>query len=190
MKRLPGQPGQYLNIARLISGPVLGAGGDRETVRRLTENTGVVSQMVGQPMEFAGREVMEILQGRARAQNPMYAALVAGGAIPHADVLNRMDPAKRLETLAEAMQKVGANSELLKDLTHTYSTQLGTLAYNLFGIDSILGRLGASPFEALLRGLERFNAFLDSTKESWTRSILELGKILSYNFGPVVHLVV
>jgi hypothetical protein len=89
--------------------------------------------------------------------------LRAANLLPDAAKFNKMAPAKKLEELEKALASLARNPVFRERLIHTFDVQLGTLSDNLFGINGILGKLGAGPFDGVLNGLVALNKGIEST---------------------------
>jgi hypothetical protein len=156
--QLPGELADFQRAMSVTGLPILSAGGNLNTVRKMLADLSIVAPMAGQNMEEGGRQTMRMLTGQASVgDNPLFAMLRAANLLPDAAKFNKMAPAKKLEELEKALASLARNPVFRERLIHTFDVQLGTLSDNLFGLNGILGRLGAGPFNGVLDGLVALN---------------------------------
>lgn len=183
--RLPGELADFQRAMSVTGLPILASGGDLATVRKTLANLSIVAPMAGQGMEEGGRQLMRMLTGQATVgDNPMFAMLTAAGLLPGAAKFNKLEKPEKLRLVTEAFAKLSENPIFRERLIHTFDVQLGTLKDNLFGINGILGQLGAGPFDGLITGLEKLNAGLAEKTPMIVSSVQtfmsELAKLLDY----------
>jgi hypothetical protein len=165
--KLPGELSDFLGALSTMGLPVLTNGGDQRQLRRMMGNLSIAAPMAQQSMRDAGGQVMRMLTGQASSgDNPLFAMLTGARILPK-EGFNAKTAAERLRLLDDALEKLAGNPALRQEILRTFSTQWGTLMDNVFGVEGILGQMGADPFEAVLDGLVAINKFLSENKSTF-----------------------
>jgi hypothetical protein len=153
-----GETQDFVEVAALIAGPVLGAGQSMAKLRELTQGVMNTAPALAVSFKQAGSDVMRILQGTARIGLPLFRAMKAIPTlgIPEAKEFNKLDVHKRLELVTKALTNPAfkAGAEQAAESWAGLSSTAVDLMKNMGGM--VLG----PSFEALKRGLSKVNAEL------------------------------
>jgi hypothetical protein len=166
--KLPGELSDFLGALSTMGLPVLTNGGSQTQLRRMLGNLSITAPAAGQNLRDAGQQTMRMLTGQASVgDNPLFAMMTGAGLLPNAASFNTKTAAERLRLLDDAIERFAGNPALRQEVLRTFSTQWGTLMDNVFGVEGILGQLGADPFEAVLDGLTAVNDWLTANKSNF-----------------------
>jgi len=162
--RLPGTLSDFVRGANTLMLPVLSAGGSTKTVRDLIASLAIIQPVASTDMYTLMRNAMMAIQGRARIQEPLFPLLRNLSGL-NTQQFNALTPAKRLDVLTKSLDRMAASKGLRAGVAQLIDTQFTTLSDNLFGLEGILGKLGADPFQGLIEGLKSLNSYLDKHKK-------------------------
>lgn len=100
-----GETADFVNVAKNLTGPLLGAGKSMEDLHRITKGVIQTAPALGATFEQAGTDVMRMLQGGAGAELPFFKALTAipSLGIKSAEVFNKWPVEKRIKAVEDAL---------------------------------------------------------------------------------------
>lgn len=182
---LPGEFQDFVSMAKTISPALVMAGGSLEQLRKLTADTAIAGQMhLGGNFEMAGREMAELLQGRAGAHNKLGTGM---GINTHTKIdnkgtlFNSATAAERLAYLNKAMSK---NAEAMPYLAQSWAGLTTTLTS---AGKNLMSKATEPLFNAIKSKLAIYGA-IDSNP-AFLNAAEAFGTILVKGFDKIVSLV-
>jgi hypothetical protein len=151
-KDLPGEFQDLLGIFQSGVGAAGNAGLDAVRFEKLAAHSMAAGKAMSVPLDQAGRELAQLLDGRAGAHN------VFGSRLGIGKELNSQDAATRVKTITAALEKY---EPAIKAFGNTFDAQSSTLIDNL---KSIGGRATMPLFESMKRTLIDANRWFDSNQ--------------------------
>lgn len=162
-RELPGEfrDLQYILQSSLTSG--LNAGLSPESMQRMSAQVMAAGKAMSVPLDQAGREFAMLLEGRAGAHNVFGTRLGI-----KADGFNQLDSAKRIEIIAEALQKFQPS---IKAFGRTWDAASSTMIDHA---KSFIGLATKPLFEKAKETLFDINRWFEAngdTTDEWARDI-------------------
>lgn len=181
-----GETKDFVNIASMITGPVLGAGASMKELHDLTRMTVEASQPLGVSFEQAGSDVMRMLQGVAGSEQALFRAMVAipSLGITKAEEFNKLSGPERLAKVKAALgneafrSAAEAAGSSMAGLTSTLQDQLKTMG----------GMIGGPLYESIKGALARVTGGVGKALEPGSdlgRSLTAMGAMFSYRFEEI-----
>jgi hypothetical protein len=142
-----GERGDFVGVAKAISGPVIGVTGSLDELRKMTGRVIGAATVVGETFEESGRDTMAILSGVAGNDVKLFRTLKSMGLIKkEAKEFNQQSPAKRFEELNAAL-----GNQALIDSQEAFGESWAGLSSSVTDGTKALGRLAGSPVFGFLK---------------------------------------
>jgi len=149
-----GETADFVNVASMIAGPIMGAGKSMKDLHDITASVINAAPAMGIKFEQAGSDVMRMLQGVAGVEQPLFRAMVAipSLGIKKAEEFNKLSPEKRFQKIKEAL-----GNDAFKDAAEAAGNSWTGLMSTLQDVAKTAGgALGAPIFERGKRALDVF----------------------------------
>jgi hypothetical protein len=171
---LPGEFKDLVGIFRMAATPGFQAGGSIKDIEKLSANSMAFAASRGIEMGQAGRELGQLLQGRAGGHNVFGTLLGLSG--DKAQAFNAEKPEERLKTLQKELKKEESSRDFFGS---TFDALSSTLVDNG---KKFLGAATSGVFDRLKGALETTNAWFDRNEEKIIGFAESVGERLSLAF--------
>ena len=179
---LPGEFGDFVQMAQTLAAPLIQAGKGLEDIRQLTRKTVVAAAAMGVEYQQASREMAMLLEGHAGGHNVLGMRL----GITHSTQVNGKDfnkasEAERFDFISKALKKA---DDSLPAFQKSWAGLTSTMTDDA---KRLLGAATLPLFEQIKGNLQHVNDFLESPRAMmWAERVGEgLGEAFDYMTGRV-----
>jgi hypothetical protein len=169
-KQSVGTTKDFVDMASLITRPVVAAGASMSDLRDITKGAVIAAKAFGIQAEVAALDVEQALMGGLTKRERFARALLEPAGFT-TESFNALDPKKRLEELAKALRGPAVQA-MAKAQEKSFAGVLSTFQDNL---QMAFGRVGLPLMKAISAEFDRWNAWLDKHP----KTLEEMGKKLS-----------
>jgi hypothetical protein len=166
VKTLPGDLGQLSNIMNVIATPAAQGGMNPDAIRKLAGETMLVSTILRVPLDMAGREMANLLAGRATGHNVLGTRLGLIGARAHQ--FNAETPEARVKDIENIFSKYkSAEDAFAGSFIARWTTLKDNIKYGF------LADATAPLFDAVKGTISKINTWFDNNQDrvkSWANA--------------------
>jgi hypothetical protein len=146
----------YVDIAKMITGPLAQAGAEMEDLRKVTQRTVVASRVYGIQSEVAARDLQSMLMGNTKNVD-LFARML--GVVP--EKWNKMVKDKGPQRAIQETLKLFDNPALVRATKEYGKTWAGITSTLEDNIDRALGKVGVPLMQKLLDQTKQLNKWFD-----------------------------
>lgn len=179
-KKLPGEFQDFMAVTQAISGPMMTIGKGMSDIRKTVGQIAVASSIFGLRIEQTGTDIMRMMQGSAGLEQVFWRTLKAMNLITQSsEEFNKLAPVERYKLIANALEKISGDQDLLASVAASWTTETSTLKDNLFGVKGFMGQIGLILMNAILPRIAKVNEWFEKNSAAVSRIAKNIGGILA-----------